>query len=286
MEANWNAMKSQEVQEHERNMIVFNYNPTDNNLVKAAGEFLKTVMKVPETDLLKVSIKHAFQLGKGKAGKPPPLLIKFGHPGERNHILNFSKNIADKKISVEKDIPKPYQKQHKVFKEIGFKLRNMPEMEYQTQIIFDGHYMRLRFKQKDTKDEKFHYIFHSSWKPEMEATPEVKSSLITPAVTTATPTTASSILDKANASVFMTLKGMTVMQTVDSLKTNLKSYLKSEHSNLVTDIRTTKKPDLIVLYCDSWNASNTIANTYKEKFMNHEVSFSLFSKTDPAAMQS
>ena len=146
--------------------------------------------------------------------------------------------------------------------------------------------MRLRFKQKDTKDEKFHYIIHSSWKPEMEATPEVKSSLKTPAGTTATPTTASSILDKANASVFMTLKGMTVMQTVDSLKTNLKSYLKSEHSNLVTDIRTTKKPYLIVLYCDSWNASNTIANTYKEKFMNHEVSFSLFSKTDPAAMQS
>ena len=159
-------------------------------------------------------------------------------------------------------------------------------MEYQTQIIFDSHFMRLRFKKKDTNSEKFHYIIHSSWKPEMEATAsEEKSSLKTPAGTTATPAPAISILEKANASVFMTLKGMTEKQTENTLKISLNDYLSAEHREFVTDVKNTKKPDLIVLYCVSWEASNTIANHYKEKFLNHEVSFSLFTKTNPASMQ-
>ena len=286
VESAWNAMKSQEVEVHEHNMIVFNLKTSGTNLVKAAGDFLKDQMKVPDEDLLRTSIKHAYTLGKGKDGKPPPLLIRFGHPSERNHILTFSKNIVDKKISVEKDIPKAYQKEHKVFKEIAYKLRNMPELEFQTQIIFDGPYMRLRYRKKSSEGDKFHYIIHSSWKPPMETAPPEKSSLKTPIGSKPTTAPGLDILEKANASIFMTLKGMSVKQTEDTLKTNLENYLKADHKDLVTNVRNTKKPDLIVLYCVSWEASNTIASSYKEKFMDHEVSFSLFAKVNPAAMES
>lgn len=129
-------------------------------MIKAAGDFLKNVMKIPDDELLKISIKQAYKLGKGRPGGHPPIIIKFGHPSDRNHVLTFSRNISDKKISVEKDIPKSYQKEYKVFKEIAFKLRNMPDMNFQTQIIFDGPFMRLRYKKKDSGGEKFHYVIH------------------------------------------------------------------------------------------------------------------------------
>ena len=213
-------------------------------------------------------------------------MIRFGNPSERNHILTFSKNIEDKQISVEKDIPKAYQKEHKVFKDIAFKLRNMPEMNFQTQIIFDGYYMRLRYKKKDTEHEKFHYIIHSSWKPPMEAAPAEKSSLKTPTGTKATPLPGIDVLARANSSIFMNMKGMTRKNTEDTLKNALKDYLKAEHRDLVTDVKNTKKPDLVVIYCDNWETCNTIATQYKDKFLGHEVSFSLFAKTNPAAMES
>ena len=50
----------------------------------------------------------------------------------------------------------------------------MPDMEIQTQIVFDDH-----FKAKDTIDEKYHYILHSAWRPPMEDIWEAKSSMRT-----------------------------------------------------------------------------------------------------------
>ena len=82
----------------------------------------------------------------------------------------------------------------------------------------------------------------------------------------------------------MTLKGMNVKHTDDTYKNTLKEYLKDEHKDLVTDVKTTKKPGLVVIYCVNWEASNLIANEYKKKFMDHEVSFSLFEKINPGAM--
>ena len=284
VEAAWNAMQSQDVQEHEHNLIVFNYKTNDKNLNKAAADFLRDEMKVTDDDLLKISLKKVYKLGNGKAGREPPLIIKFGHPSERNYILTFSRNIKDRKISVEKDIPKIYQKQHKIFKELAFKLRNMPEMDYQTQIIFDGHFMRLRYKKKDRDGEKYHYVIHSSWKPPMESVQVESSTIKTPIGTRATPAIDSSVTEKANTAIFMTLKGMNVRHTDDTFKTTFKEYLKAEHKDFVTEVKATKKPDLVIIYCINWEASHTIASQYKDKFMDHEVSFSLFEKTNPSAM--
>ena len=264
-------------------MIVFRYENNDNNMIKVAGEFLKSEMKISEEELLKVSIKQAFRLGKNSSA---PLIIKFGNPGERNFILSHSKNIKNSKISVEKDIPKNYQKQHKVFKEEAFKLRNMPGMEYQTQIMFDNHFMRLMVKAKDTVDEKFHYVVHSSWKPPMENISENKSSMRTPTGTKATRVPDPTLVERANASVFLTLKGMTKEHTEDTFKNNLDEYLKDEHKNLVVEVKkANKRNDLLIIYCKDWNASNMIASSYSKKFMDHEVSFALFSKTNPDKMQ-
>ena len=141
--------------------------------------------------------------------------------------------------------------------------------------------MRLRYKKKDSGGEKFHYVVHTSWKPPLESVPTDPSTLKTPVET---PPPDVSVIEKANSSLFMTLKGMTDQHTCDTYKNNLKEYLKAEHKDLLIEVKATKRLDLIVLYCVSWEAATNIANTYKEKFMDCEVSFSTFTKTNPAAM--
>ena len=144
--------------------------------------------------------------------------------------------------------------------------------------------MRLRYKRKDIGGEKFHYVIHSSWKPPMESIPEEASSLKTPVGTRATPVIDASLKEKANAAIFMTLKGMNVKHTDDTYKNAFKEYLKAEHKDLVIEVKGTKKPDLIVIYWVNWEASQLIANHYTDRFMDKEVSFSLFEKMNPNAM--
>ena len=72
-------------------------------------------------------------------------------------------------------------------------------MNFQTQIIFDGPFMRLRYKKKDSGGERFHYVIHSSWKPPLDSTPTEPSTLRTPVGSKATPAPDASMLDKANS---------------------------------------------------------------------------------------
>ena len=132
---------------------------------------------------------------------------------------------------------------------------------------------------------KYHYIIHSSWKPPLQGQAPENSSLRTPSGTKASPIPDPNTLEKANTALLMSLKGMTAKHTEDALKKHIKDYLKDEHKDLVTNVRNTKKADLIVVYCVYWESSKTIASQYKGKFMDHEVNFSLFSKTNPAAME-
>ena len=285
LQATWNAIQAEKVLEHDHSMIVFGYNATGNPL-EAAGNFLKDHMKVPEDIMLKTSVKQAAKLGRGDASKPPPFLIKFGHPSERNMILTFSKNLTDKNIKIERQIPKNYQAQHKVFKEEQWKLKNMPGMGYKTQIVFDGHLLVLRYRSDNSTDGKTHWTVHDSWSPPMDSTSQLKTSLKTPTGSRASPAPSVSVTEESNRAFFMNLKGLTEQITNDTFMRELKNYLSPDHANLIADVKNGKKPDLFIVYCDSWASANTIASTYKDKFNNHEVSFTLFAKVDPALKKS
>ena len=80
----------------------------------------------------------------------------------------------------------------------------------------------------------------------------------------------------------MTIKGFSDQITEDTLKRKLLNYFNEDHKLLITEIKKTKRKDLVVIACDTWNSAKIIAATYKDKFDGHEVSFSLFSKVDPA----
>ena len=109
-----------------------------------------------------------------------------------------------------------------------------------------------------------------------------KTSLKTPTGSKATPPPTITVAEMSNRAFFITIKGMTQQHSEDNIKYELQKYLKLEHSNLVSSVKASKKTDLFIVYCDTWESAKIITNTYKDKFLNHDVSFTLFSKEDPA----
>ena len=96
VKATWNAIQAEKVHEHDHSIVVFGYK-IDGNTMEAAGKLLKDELKLPEDDMLKISIKQAYRLGKGANSKAPSFLIKLGHPIERNMVLSYTKNLKGKK---------------------------------------------------------------------------------------------------------------------------------------------------------------------------------------------
>ena len=283
VKATWNAIQAQKVWEHEHSMLVLGFDSVKSPM-EAAGELLKDELAISDENLLKISVKKAIKLGKNDANKVVPFLITFGHPSERNLVLNHSKNLKNKKISLKKSVPDNYRDEFKKFEETSFKLRNMPGLDYQVQIVFDGHMMLLRTKLKDTTDTKYHFTTYKSYEPPMEASSNLKSNIKIPKGSKASPVPDPSVMSKANSSIFMTVKGMVNDITEDTFKRELMNYLQEEHRPMITDFKL-KKKGLAILYCDSWASARVIATSYKDQFMNCNMSLSMFCTDNPDAMQ-
>jgi hypothetical protein len=281
--ATWNAIQAQKVWEHEHSLLVFGF-ASSKSPTEAALDILKTNLKISEENMMKISVKKVIRLGKGDGNKIPPLLITFGHPSERNLALNHSKHLKGTKVTIKKSVPKNYQDEFKRFDDQSFKLRNMPGLDYQAQIVFDGHLMLLRTKLKDTTENKYHYTTYWTFDPPMETETDQKSNIKVPPGTKASPIPTTDVMSKANASIFMSVKDMTEDTTEDNFKTNLLAYLKEEHRPHVTDFKM-KKKGLGIIFCNTWESANLIASTYKEKFMNHSVNFAMFCTKNPDNMQ-
>ena len=279
IQATWNTMQAEKVHEHDHSLIIFGLEVAGNT-IEAAGKFLRDVLKVSDETLLKISIKEAFKLGKGDGKKVPPFLVKFGHPSERNTILSHSKNLAGSNIKIEKHVPKNYQEKYKEFKKMSWKLKTMPEMDYMTQIIFDAHQLVLRFKKKDIAGEKYHWTIHSTFVPAMDSKGEM-STLKVPPGTKPTPPPDSSASSKANAALFMTIKGMKEKQTNDTIKKKLDEYLDDDDKDLIDDVKVTNRADLIILYCKTWATAKKISTSYNKKFNDCDVAFELFAQEEP-----
>ena len=81
----------------------------------------------------------------------------------------------------------------------------------------------------------------------------------------------------------MTIKGMTDVFTPDTFKIKLLELLNPEHKGLIDDVKMTNKPELTIVYCDSWNSAKKISESYKAKFKlnGYDVSFEQFTQNNP-----
>ena len=280
----WKANLAREVFEHEHGVIVHGVRfdcSSENSKLEAVKKFLKESLKASEDLIRKVRVKEVVRLGGDNGvGKPPPILIKFGHPTERNQVLPLSVNLP-RGIDMDKNIPKKYLKKHKEFKRIAWKLKTVHGV--QTQVIFDEYNLILRYKKKDEGVSKFNYITEKEWFPKPG---EIESSktkgvandpnkLDTPAIDT-------SSLAECHKTIIVT--GLPDSINHANASTELfQTYFESkDHSNLVKIDY--KSKGTVVILCNSWNSCNILAKTYGGvKFQNKDLTFHMFSETDPEA---
>ena len=279
VDASWKMQLAEKNKENDKCVIVFGL-PVQSVPKNDAANFFKNELKMNQESLDKIDLRQANRLGKEKGGRPPPLLLTFSHPSDRSEVFFHTKNLKNKRISVEKQVSKLYQTQYKKFKTLAHKLRNMPEMNYQTDISFDGHLMQLRYKKRDSPDQKYHYIIHSEYYPPIEkASQELKSTFSIPSGTVATPTISPETLNRANCSFLMT--GMTIERTEDSFKQLLMEHINPEDKDSVTDI-ILKRTNMAIVYCRTWEDCDRIVRSKKDsKFHDEKVFLSLFTETKP-----
>ena len=117
-DSTWKASLAKDVFEAEHGIIIHGVKLLgvhDDDRKAFIKTFLQDDMKAPNDILNKVRIKEVTRLGTENAAKPPPILVRFGHPTERNLILPLSSNLKEG-VDVDKNVPKIYLKKHKEFK--------------------------------------------------------------------------------------------------------------------------------------------------------------------------
>ena len=158
----WKANLAREVAEHEKGMMIFGHRVEDTDDDGEVKAFLKNEMKVPEDVLGKVKIKDIIRIGRDDPNKSPSLLVNFRHSSERNSLLPYCSNLRQG-ISVEKNIPREYQKKYKEFKAYSRDFKRI-HSDIQTQIIFESCMMILRYRKKGNRD--LDYVILKEYCPE------------------------------------------------------------------------------------------------------------------------
>ena len=97
-DSSWKASNlAREVFEHKHGLVVRGVRidaKDDTTRKEAVKKFIKEDLKASEDLMNRIKIKEVVRLGTDNgAGKPPPLLIKFGHRTERNLLLPLSRNL-------------------------------------------------------------------------------------------------------------------------------------------------------------------------------------------------
>ena len=132
----WKANLAKDVFLHDHGLVIHGFKLEGNDdkaRTDSIKHFFKTEMKADNDLLSKVRIKEVTRLGPDSDSKPPPVLVKFGHPTERNSILPLSKNLR-RGLTLDKFVPKMYLQKHKEFKRHAWKLKSM--FNVQSQVVF------------------------------------------------------------------------------------------------------------------------------------------------------
>ena len=280
-ESSWKAHLAHEVFNHDHGLVVHGVRMDAKNEVtrrEAARKFIQEELKAPEDIMNRIKIKDVVRLGADNgAGKPPPFLIKFGHPTERNLLLPLSRNLQ-RGIDIDKNIPKMYLAKHKEFKREAWKLKTVHDV--QTQVVFDSHNLVLRYKKKDDGVTKYNWTIEKEYfpKPGEAATTMNRASARDPNKHD-TPLIDTSNKAECNRTIIVT--GVCESVNRDNASQIFHNYIDSkDHGHLErVDV---KSKGTVVITCKDWAGCKHIADTYSKKQMQDKnMYFTLFSEKNP-----
>ena len=247
----------------------------DKTRIENIKHFFKNEMKADSDLLGKIRIKEVIRLGSENKTKPPPILVKFGHPTERNSILPFSKNLK-RGISIDKFVPKMYLQKHKDFKRHAWKLKSL--FSIQSQVVFDAHNLVVRYKKKDDGTNKYNWVIAKEYHPQPE------DSLLSRAESRDPSKLDTPILDMSSNSACnrsIIVSGVPENITATNAELEFQKLLDNKyHTNLEEIIF--KNKGTVVIVCKDWTGCKQISNVYKQtKMFDKELALPLFSETNP-----
>ena len=111
---------------------------------------------------LAYTIVSVSKLGRDGGERIPTLLVTFQNGFQRNEILKHAKNLP-KGVFFDRDIPLGYREHYKTMKRKAYKHRKF--LNCSTQIIFVGHLMQLRYRDKDNNTNKSYTILDEFFPP-------------------------------------------------------------------------------------------------------------------------
>ena len=276
----WKASLAKDVFSHDHGLVVHGFKlegSDDKARADSIKNFFLNEMKVPDDVLKKTRIKEVTRLGPENNSKPPPTLVKFGHPTERNLILPFSKNLK-RGLNLDKFVPKMYLQKHKDFKRHAWKLKSV--FNLQAQVIFDAHNLVVRYKKKDDGTNKYNWVIAKEFHPQPEdqllssrAESRDPSKLDTPIIDMSTSSA-------CNRSIIVS--GVPDNITNINAELEFRKYFDTKDHNYLEDIHFKSKGTTVIV-CKDWASCKLISDSYKEKKMfDKDLTFHLFADTDPS----
>ena len=273
----WKANLTRDVAEHEKGMMIFGLKVNDTDDDSEVKAFLKNEMKAPDEVLGKVKIKDIIRIGRNDPNKPPSLLVNFRHSSERNSLLPYCSNLRQG-ISVEKNIPREYQKKYKEFKAYARDFKRI-NSDVQTQIIFESCQMILRYRKKGNRDLDFVRLKEFCPEP-TDDFGSTSTSTGAGKSRTVTPTVDMSATSSTKRSIIVT--GVKTDLEGNEFNEKWKDFLGEEFDN-VENIEK-KDRDIAIITCKTWAHCNPlVAKVQQKAFLGHQIKFTIFSPTDPAS---
>ena len=278
----WKANLAREVFDHDHGLVVHGIRidgKDDAARRNAARKFVREELKASEELLNRIKIKDVIRLGADNGeGKPPPILIKLGHPTERNLLLPLSRNLR-RGIDIDKNIPKMYLHKHKEFKRLAWKLKTVHDV--QAQVIFDSHNLVLRYKKKDDGPIKYNWTIEKEFFPKPgDAAISLNRASARDPDKVDTPVIDTTSTAESNQTIIVTGVCDTVVK--DNVSTEFMTYFDSkDHAHLVKiDL---KHKGTVVITCRDWDGCKHIADNYSDKmFKGKVIYFTLFREENPA----
>ena len=277
----WKANLAKDVFLHDHGLVIHGLKlegKDDKARIDNMKHFFKNEMKAENELLGKIRIKEVTRLGPDSDSKPPPVLVKFGHPTERNSILPLSKNLR-RGLSLDKFVPKMYLQKHKEFKRHAWKLKSMFNM--QTQVVFDAHNLVVRYKKRDDGANKYNWVIAKEFYPQPEDSLTLSRTETRDPSKLDTPIIDMSCNSACNRSVIVT----GIPDTITNINAELefRKYIDSKDEQLIQTVDFKSKGTVIVT-CTDWTACKHISDFYQDiKMSEKKLTFTLFSENDPSA---
>ena len=185
-----------------------------------------------------------------------------------------------KGIDIDKNIPKKYQVKHREFKRLAWKIKMV--LGVQTQVVFDEYKLILRYKKKDEGVNKYNFNIEKEWFPKPgEVTSLAGSNNSGDPSKLASPAIDTSILAQCHKTAIVT----GIPDSINSTNVHselLKHFAESDHVH-IRDLEFKAKGTSLVV-CKDWTSCKNITEKYnKTKFLDTELTFTLFSEKNPSA---